>query len=133
MHSRRSALTVCFLMALMFPALALAGVPGGLLQDAAEEAVLGTWDMETEFQGEQMPATMTISMEDGELAGVWVSQGMEMKMTNILVDGSKLSFQRTMGQGGMVMTFEGTVEGDTISGKWITGMGELPCSGSRRE
>ncbi len=133
MHSRRLALAVCTLMVLMFPALAIAAAPGGLPQSAAEEAVLGTWDMETEFQGDQMPATMTISMEDGELAGVWASQGMEMKMTNILVDGSKLSFERTMGDGGMVMSFDGTVDGDTISGKWITGMGELPCAGKRRE
>jgi hypothetical protein len=133
MHSRRSALTVCSVMALMFPALVIAGVPGGSLQGAAEDAVLGTWDMETEFQGGQMPAVMTISMEDGEFAGVWASQGMEMKMTNILVIGSKLSFERTMGDGGTVMTFDGMVEGDTISGKWITDMGELACSGERRK
>ena len=133
MRDSKMSLAVCFLMALIFPALALAGVPGGLDQDAAEEAVVGAWDMETEFQGQQMPATMTISMEEGELAGVWASQGMEMVMTNILVDGEKLSFERTMGQGGAVMTFEGTVDGDTISGKWVTEMGELACSGRRKE
>ena len=133
MRDSRMSLAVCFLMALIFPALALASVPGGLDQDAAQEAVVGAWDMETEFQGQQMPATMTISVEDGELAGVWASQGMEMAMTNILVDGDKLSFQRTMGDGGMVMTFEGTVDGDVISGVWVTEMGELACSGSRRK
>jgi hypothetical protein len=120
-------------MATILPAVATAGVPGALPQDDAEKAVLGTWDMETEFQGQQMPAVMTVSMEDGELAGIWASQGMEMVMMEIAVDGNKLTFQRTMGDGGMVMNFEGTVEGDTISGKWVTGMGELPCAGKRRE
>ncbi len=133
MRSNNKALAVCFFMALIVPVVAIAAGAGEPSQDEAEKAVLGTWDMETEFQGDQMPATMTISMEDGELTGVWASQGMEMKMTNILVDGDKLSFERTMGDGGMVMTFDGTVEGDTISGKWITGMGELPCAGKRRE
>jgi hypothetical protein len=109
------------------------GIAGAARQDDAEKAVLGAWEMATEFQGQQMPAVMTISMEDGELTGVWASQGMEMVMTNIAVDGNKLTFQRTMGEGGMVMNFDGVVEGDTITGKWITGMGELPCSGKRRE
>jgi hypothetical protein len=133
MHNSKRALVACFLMATIIPALALASQPGTQPQGPDEEAVLGTWDMETEFQGQQMPAVMTITMEDGELTGVWASQGMEMKMTNILVIGSKLSFERTMGDGGMVMTFDGTVEGDTISGKWITDMGEHASSGERRK
>jgi len=133
MHSRRLALAVCLLVATIFPAQVAAGAPGVLPQDDAEKAVLGTWDMETEFQGQQMPAVMTISVEDGELAGVWASQGMEMVMGNIVVEGNKLSFVRTMGDGGMEMSFEGTVDGDTISGRWVTGMGELPCAGKRRE
>ena len=129
----RVVLGVCSLTALILPAVAVAEGPAGLLQDEAVEAVLGTWDMVTEFQGEGMPATMTIAIEDDELVGVWASMGGEMEMTNILVYGTTLSFQRTMGQGGMVMTFEGTVDGDTISGKWITDMGELPCSGERKK
>ncbi len=133
MVKSKTALAVCLVVAAMFPALAVEGLPDDQPQNEAEEAFLGTWDMETEFQGQQMLAVMTISMEDGELAGVWASQGMEMVMTNIVVDGDNLTFQRTMGDGGMVMDFDGTVDGDTITGKWITGMGELPCAGNRRE
>ena len=133
MRGRRLTQSICFLSLLVLSTAAFVGDLQALPQSDAEKAVIGTWDMETEFQGQQMPAVMTISMEDGELAGVWASQGMEMVMTNIVVDGNKLTFQRTMGEGGMVMNFDGTVDGDTITGKWVTGMGELPCAGKRRK
>ena len=107
--------------------------PGLLIaQQEATDAVVGEWEMVTEFQGQQIPATMKISVEDGELVGVWTSQGEDIPMREVKVAGKTLTFNREMGMGGAVLSFEGTVEGDEITGKWISEMGELTCSGKRK-
>ena len=97
------------------------------------DAIVGDWDMETEFQGEVYPAVMTLSVEDGKLIGVWASMGQEMEMIDLKFDGKNLSFKREMGQGGDTINFEGIVEGDEINGKYASPMGDdLVCSGKRK-
>ncbi|MEE8376760.1 MAG: hypothetical protein V3R45_00185 [Candidatus Aminicenantaceae bacterium] len=97
------------------------------------DAIIGDWDMETEFQGDVIPAVMTLSVEDEKLTGVWVSMDQEMEMIDLKFDGKNLSFKREMGQGGDTINFEGIVNGDEISGKFISPMGgEYVCSGKRK-
>jgi len=97
------------------------------------DAIVGDWDMETEFQGEVYPAVMTLSVEDGKLIGVWASMGQEMEMTDLKFDGKNLSFKREMGQGGSTINFEGVVNGDEITGKYASPMGDdLVCTGKRK-
>ncbi len=97
------------------------------------DAITGDWEMETEFQGDLIPALMTLSIKDGKLAGVWVSMDQEMVMIDLEFDGKKLSFKRTMGEGGETIDFEGIVEGDEIKGKYLSPMGgEYKCTGQRK-
>ena len=60
--------------------------------------------------------------------------GQEMDMIDLKFDGKNLSFKRTMGAGGSTIEFEGIVEGDKISGKFISPMGgDYPCFGQRKK
>ena len=94
--------------------------------------VLGSWEMKTAFQGGFIEATMTLKVEDGKLTGVWASQGGEMKMSDIKLDGNKLSFTRTMGPGGSPLAFKGEIDGDKIEGNYThEEIGELKCTGKR--
>ena len=95
--------------------------------------LLGAWEMKTAFQGEFIPATMTLKFEEGKLTGVWASQVMEMPMTDIVFKKGKLRFKRTMGPGGASLAFEGTVTGGKISGKYTGTMGDLESSGQRKK
>ena len=100
----------------------------------AYDDIIGDWEMETEFQGDVIPAIMTLSVEDGKLTGVWVSMDQEMEMIDLKFDGKNLSFKREMGLGGDTINFEGLVDGDEISGKFISPMGgEYECTGHRKE
>jgi hypothetical protein len=97
------------------------------------DAIIGDWEMETEFQGSVIPALMTLSVKDGKLAGVWVSMDQEMELIDLKFDGKKLSFKRSMGEGGQTIEFEGIVEGDEISGHYLSPMGgEYKCTGQRK-
>ncbi len=97
------------------------------------DAIIGDWEMETEFQGDVIPAIMTLSVKDEKLTGVWVSMDQEMEMSDLKFDGKNLSFKREMGQGGDTINFEGIVNGDEISGKFISSMGgEYECTGQRK-
>ncbi|MBW1855432.1 MAG: hypothetical protein JRJ00_12270 [Deltaproteobacteria bacterium] len=103
------------------------------LEKQVYDAIIGDWEMETEFQGDLIPALMILSVKDGKLAGVWVSMDQEMEMIDLEFDGKKLSFKRTMGEGGDTIDFEGIVEGDEISGKYLSPMGgEYKCTGERK-
>lgn len=126
----RRVLTVVSLSILLVASTAVAAL---LTQSDDEKALVGVWEMTTEFQGQEMPATMTLSISDGKLVGVWKSMGQEMDMTAIEVDGQQISFKRPMGRGGDELSFEGTVDGNEIDGKYISPMGgEYKCTGKRK-
>ncbi len=92
--------------------------------------LVGEWDMKTNLRGGYIDATMELAVEDGKLVGVWESQGMEMKMHDLAVDGDRLTFKRTIGDSTDLL-FEGKVDGDRISGKYSGPFGELDCTGER--
>ena len=94
-------------------------------------SILGEWEMKTKLEEQFIEATMSLSIQDHRLAGVWLSQGREMVMRELRFDGSKLSFKRNIGPG-QELEFHGTVEGDRISGTYTGAFGELECSGRRK-
>ncbi|MCH8851934.1 MAG: DUF3179 domain-containing protein [Planctomycetes bacterium] len=94
-------------------------------------AIVGEWNMRTEFSGQMIDATMTISEEDGALTGKWVSMGREMELSGLEFDGRKLSFKRSLGAS-QDLRYEGTVQGDKITGRYSGPFGELPSNGERR-
>jgi hypothetical protein len=74
---------------------------------------------------------MSLSVRDGGLIGTWSSQGSEMELTDLKLEGNKLSFKRAI-PGGPGLEYEGTVQGDRISGKYTGGFGELESNGQRK-
>jgi len=92
---------------------------------------VGEWEMQTEFNGGQIPATMVLSRIGGKITGVWKSQGMEMEMKDLTLKGDKISFSRSIG-GEATLRFTGEFTGDKIVGKYTGDYGELACSGQRK-
>jgi len=92
--------------------------------------VLGRWEMKTELGGNAIEATMTLSVEDGKLAGTWTSQGNDMEMSDLTLSGDKLTFKRTI-PGGRELKFEGTIKGNNIAGHYTGPFGKLRSTGSR--
>jgi Iodothyronine deiodinase len=95
--------------------------------------VIGSWEMKTEYQGGQIPATMSVKLDNGHLVGTWASQGMEMKMASVAIKGDVFSFMRTMGAEGPSLSFTGKIDGDKIAGKYKTPFGEMKCAGTRKK
>jgi len=94
------------------------------------DTVLGDWEMKTALGGEFIDAVMSLSLKEGKLTGVWKSQGREMEMKNLHLDGDRLRFKRTI-QPGQDLVFDGTIDGNRISGTYNGAFGELECTGKR--
>lgn len=95
------------------------------------ESILGDWDMETKRRGHSMSATMSLSFEGGTLVGMWASRGREMPLIDVKYVDNKLTFKRRM-RGDMELAFEGTIEGNRISGKYTGAFGEMESGGTRK-
>lgn len=95
------------------------------------DRALGVWDMATEYGGGSMPAVLTLKKKGDGLGGTWVSQGQTMELTDLVVDGDSIRFKRSMGQGGALLAFDGSIDGDTIRGRFTGTLGEMACSGTR--
>ncbi len=81
------------------------------------EDITGVWQVTVDFQGNPMPATMTIAKNaDGSLTGQW---GAASPLQNVKFEGDKLTFGRSIQFGGgdpMVMNFTGTLKDGKITG-----------------
>ncbi|MCH7547621.1 MAG: DUF3179 domain-containing protein [Planctomycetes bacterium] len=93
--------------------------------------LVGTWDMQTDLDGQSIDAVMTIAYIEGEgFSGVWSSMGREMKMSNIRYNGKTLRFKREISPD-QALEFSGTVGETSIEGEWTGDMGELECTGTK--
>ncbi len=97
--------------------------------DAA--SIVGDWEMKTAFGGGSIDATMSLTLKEGKLTGLWLSQGEEMKLVDVALKGNKLSFKRVIPDG-PELAFSGKIDGNKIAGKYTGGFGELDCSGKRK-
>ena len=97
--------------------------------DRALLRIVGRWNMTTELTGQSIDAVMTLSIEDGKLAGNWASQSMEMPLKDLSLDGRTLSFTRSVGE--QSLNFTGEIDGDSITGTYSGGFGDLSCNGQR--
>lgn len=91
---------------------------------------VGKWNMKTDLRGTSIEATMVLSVKDGKLVGKWISQGQEMEMTDLKLEGGALSFKRSMG-GGQDLVFKGIITGSKVTGEYTGAFGELECTGER--
>lgn len=100
----------------------------------AEEtpSFFGQWDIELDFQGRIVEATLDI-IDGDTLVGKWSSQRGDADLDNVKIDGGVLTFSRTMEREGQEFTLEYTakiVEGK-IDGNMSTPMGDMAFSGTQ--
>ena len=111
---------------------------------AADSPVVGTWNTEAVTDFGTFKATMTVAeangtytvdMKDVPLEGAPPAPPSPPgSITDVVVDGAKISFKRklTTPQGEMTMTYTGTVEGDKLTAEADIGeFGKIPVTGSR--
>jgi hypothetical protein len=108
----------------------------GTLNGAAkEDPFVGEWQINITIPEREIVDKMSITQnQDGALAGKWEGmRGAETIISNMKFDAGKLTFTRSSKMGGMdfTSTFEGTVTGDTIKGKFVSDFGERETNAVR--
>ena len=111
---------------------------------AADSPVVGTWNTEAVTDFGTFKSTMTIAEANGvytvDIKDVPIEGAPPAPpsppgvITDVLVDGAKLSFKRklTTPQGEMNFTYTGTVDGDKLTAEVDTGeFGKIPVTGTR--
>lgn len=92
------------------------------------EALLGTWDVETE-SGEYT-FTFVFSMDGETLKGIFTGSSGEAAMQNLSFEDNKLKFTVDVG---MVIDFTATVEGESLEGMLSLEYGEANINGKKRK
>ncbi|MBI1784658.1 hypothetical protein HYR69_05890, partial [Candidatus Sumerlaeota bacterium] len=97
-------------------------------------AILGDWAMKMDYQGNLIDAKLNFTEKDGKLAGKWSSQRGDNELTNIKFEGNKVTFTRTIKLQDQTfdLEYEGVIEGDKITGKYTTPMGDMTANGVRQ-
>ena len=111
---------------------------------AADSPVVGTWNTEAVTDFGTFKATMTVAEANGTYTVDIKDVPLEGappappsppgSITDVVVDGAKISFKRklTTPQGEMTMTYTGTVEGDKLTAEADIGeFGKIPVTGTR--
>lgn len=90
------------------------------------EALLGTWDAETE-SGEYT-FTFVFSMDGETLKGTFTGSSGDAEMESLSFEDNKLKFTVDVG---MVIDFSATIEGDSLEGMLSMEYGEANISGKK--
>lgn len=93
--------------------------------------IAGEWDIEMEFDGNARSAKVSFSSEGGKLTGKWSSQRGEDELQNVEFENGSLSFTRSFGGGQFELNFEGKIDGNSLTGKFVIPQGEAAVTGSR--
>ncbi len=91
------------------------------------EALLGTWDVETE-SGEYT-FTFVFSLDGDTLKGTFTGSSGEAEMENLSFEENKLKFTV---DAGIVIDFSATIEGDALEGMLSMEYGEANISGQKK-
>ena len=86
------------------------------------ELPVGEWEAKYTVQEQEVEATITVTKgADGKLGGKWVSPFGESELENAKYENGRLTFTRhiAFGDNELVLDFDGTIEGDTLTGKII--------------
>ncbi len=95
---------------------------------------VGSWEMKLKRGKRELTSTLIVKADkEGKLAGEWRSERGEHEITDVEYEGGKLTFKRKIKRGDIEResTFEGTVEGDTLSGVMKSERGETKAEGKR--
>jgi hypothetical protein len=120
-HTRRHPSTAKYLFAASL--LLLGWVSPLLAQD-----IVGDWDMTMNFNDNKSNATLTIAKNpDGTLNGKWGASD----LSNVKLEGDKLTFTRTVkfGDNEMTSNYTGTVKDGKLTGQWSSDRGEFEANG----
>lgn len=92
---------------------------------------VGTWDTVASTPVGNQPATWTIA-EDG--TGLMSSDQGNQAIDGIVVAGNNVSFELIIDAGGqtLALSFNGVVEGDSLSGAFGSDFGDFAVTGTRR-
>ena len=104
---------------------------GGAGEDA-EKSLVGSWSLTSSWAGVEGHYSLVVKPDlTGTLANP--SWGMHHDLPEITVDGDTVAFDYFVDKDGweMEVRFEGFVRGDTITGDFFTGVGEMSVTGVR--
>jgi hypothetical protein len=93
----------------------------------------GRWTFRYTVGDRDIDAILAISEDSGRLDGKWTSSASESTVSNVKLEGDKLTFDRKVKIQDMELetTFEGTVAGDKITGTIKSDRGEIPANAER--
>lgn len=128
-HSLKRILLACALCAALILPLAAAQEK----KDDPYKDVLGTWDVRTDDGGYIF--VFKFFIENNELKGLFTGQSGEVKMQNLKVDGTKVTFLVNVGAGGQGMDINFTVfvAGDEMTGQLVLQFGEANVTGKKKK
>jgi hypothetical protein len=111
---------------------------------AADSPAVGSWDIVADTQMGQFESTMivadsgdgyTVDIEDKPMTGPGGSAmpAMPSTISDVKVDGANFSFKRTIDFQGqaLVLSYTGSVEGDTLTATANSDFGPTPVTGKR--
>jgi opacity protein-like surface antigen len=110
---------------------------------AADSPAAGEWAVEAKtdfgtFKSDwtvaEAEGAWTLEMADQPMEGGPGGPPPESTISNLKVDGGKVTFDRALDMGGQAfsMSYDLTVEGDTLSGTANSDFGPIPISGTRK-
>ncbi len=98
---------------------------------AAEANPVGVWECTAGTpDGQQVPWTLKISMENGKYVGVTNSHVGERPIQNARLDGDSLSFEVKRDEGSHRVKVK--ITGDRLEGTWTAGEMDFPVRGTRK-
>ena len=98
-------------------------------QSKKYEALLGTWDVETENGAYTF--TFEFTMKDDALVGKFTGSSGEVEMTGLSFEDNNLKF--TVDVNGMVIDFSATIGGEILEGMLSLEYGEANITGTKRK
>jgi hypothetical protein len=109
--------------------LAVFGAAGGLsaVQAADYQALLGTWDVETDDGA--FAFVWEFVLEDGALKGIYTGQSGEADMLDLKFEDNQLEFRVDIG---MEISFSAFIDGDYLEGTLSLQYGEAAFTGQKR-
>ena len=128
---RARCIAIAWSLVCLLPAGRALGQPERANGRVSVSSIVGEWIMETDLNGQPIPATMTLEFKDGSLRGVWKSGGAEMELEDLKLERDQLSFKRTI-PGGQVLVFKGRIGPGRVRGTFTGPFGELECTGRQK-
>jgi len=95
---------------------------------------VGSWEMKLKMGEREFTSKLIVNVDkEGKLTGQWQSQRGESEITDLQYERGKLTFKRksTYQDRERESTFEGTVQGDTLSGVIKSERGEITADGKQ--